>query len=548
MMMTRRKFCVLDTQLLLKTLVGVAWAATFPLQAQENDRLARMQAEAVASNIATWGHWGPAADKYSSWTSHTNRLVPIYTFGCQLGAVTGEQSVYRKPERLRELYGRMPTHTVNPDAEYCDQTDIFRLQQLAAESGKQRIILFVFDGMDWQTTRAAAIAKSGMVAYESGRGSGLAFQDYRAAETDFGFMVTSPHNEGTHTDVNGQRVTNPGGQIAGGYDVARGGGTPWQATDNSLYPIAKDEAPHAFTDSAAAASSMCAGIKTYNDAINVDFAGHEVLPIARVLQDQGFAVGVVTSVPISHATPACAYANNVHRDDYQDLTRDLLGLPSVFHPGGLVGVDVLLGAGWGETKDADGSQGDNFVPGNRYLTADDWAALPVAAGGKYTVVQRTAGRSGRDVLGAAVKQAISGRDRLFGYFGVSGGHLPFQTADGSFDPVSSVGNPDVARAEAYSPADLLENVDLSDMTMAAVDVLNARSPRWWLMVEAGDVDWANHSNNIDNSVGAVLSGERAFQRLVEWIESHGGWQDTCLILTADHGHYLVLDQPQLLSE
>jgi alkaline phosphatase len=66
------------------------------------------------------------------------------------------------------------------------------------------------------------------------------------------------------------------------------------------------------------------------------------------------------------------------------------------------------------------------------------------------------------------------------------------------------------------------------------------------MVEAGDVDWANHSNNIDNSIGAVISGDNAFHAVTGWVEKHGGWNDTVLILTADHGHYLVLNRPEML--
>ena len=84
------------------------------------------------------------------------------------------------------------------------------------------------------------------------------------------------------------------------------------------------------------------------------------------------------------------------------------------------------------------------------------------------------------------------------------------------------------------------------MALAAVEVLNSRSENWWLMIEAGDVDWANHSNNIDNSIGAVLSGDDAFASVVSWIEQNGGWQDTALILTADHGHYLNLKKPEAL--
>ncbi len=58
------------------------------------------------------------------------------------------------------------------------------------------------------------------------------------------------------------------------------------------------------------------------------------------------------------------------------------------------------------------------------------------------------------------------------------------------------------------------------------------------MVEAGDVDWANHANNIDNSIGAVISGDLAFRTITNWVEKHGGWEETAVIVTADHGHFL----------
>jgi alkaline phosphatase len=166
-----------------------------------------------------------------------------------------------------------------------------------------------------------------------------------------------------------------------------GGETPWSDHANAHYLIADhSELKHAYTDSASSATAMTCGVKTYNNAINVDSRGREVRPLARDLQEQGFAVGAVSSVPISHATPACAFANNVHRNDYQDITRDMLGRPSSFHPGGLPGLDVLLGAGWGEQRDADGGQGANFVPGNRYLASADREAISADHGGPFIVV------------------------------------------------------------------------------------------------------------------------------------------------------------------
>ena len=96
-------------------------------------------------------------------------------------------------------------------------------------------------------------------------------------------------------------------------------------------------------------------------------------------------------------------------------------------------------------------------------------------------------------------------------------------------------------------SDVDENPTLADMTRAALDVLEAKGP-FWLMIEAGDVDWAEHANNIDTCIGAVKSGDAAFQAVVKWVERHGGWDDTAVIVTADHGHMFVLDDAARFAE
>lgn len=510
------------------------------------DYVQELQSVAVSTRMAPWAHWGPNARTFSSWTSHSNRLIPLYSFGMGLETVTGANSAYRDENRIKELYGQLPQETLNPQATYCDQTDVFRLQEMAAKSGKKCIVLFVFDGMDWQTTRAAAIYQSQRV-YSEGRGSGLHFLDYRGAKTDYGYFVAAPHSAGTKFNVNDQRITAQG-EIPGGYAPRLAGDTPWSVAADPLYWIGKGAIKHAYPDSSATATAMTTGHKTYNEAINVDPFGRPLMTIAHQLQEQDYAIGVVTSVPICHATPACAYSRNVSRDDYQDLTRDLLGLPSVFHPGqALPGVDVLIGAGFGITNEKDGDQGANFVPGNRYLTEADAKACDVNHGGKYHVTMRTKGQPGGDVLALGAKQAIEGKHRFFGYFGGPNGHLPFQTADGGYDPVRGMKDKDtVDKPEIYKPEDITENPTLSQMTSAALDVLKSRSDKIWLMVEAGDVDWANHQNNLDASIGAVLSGDEAFKTTTDWIEKNVGWDNAVVLLTADHGHYLVLDDPTVL--
>ncbi len=165
------------------------------------DYICRLQTDADNQLHADFGHWGWEADKYELWGTHSNRLIPVYTFGTRgageridLNSYAGDHSPYRRAEELQRLYGQVPHGTLNPQADYCDQTNIADLQRAALAAGKKQIFLVIFDGMDWQTTWAASIYKQQRIAYESGRGTGLHFQDYTAdGTTQFGAMVTSPY-------------------------------------------------------------------------------------------------------------------------------------------------------------------------------------------------------------------------------------------------------------------------------------------------------------------------------------------------------------------
>jgi len=515
-----------------------------------------LQTKAIEQGRADFGHWGVDPQKYSHWSSHSNRLIPVYTFGTKgagpridLTSYTGANSPYRSESELKRIYGRLPEKTLSDTAEYLDQTNIFDMQLAGAAAGKKHIFLVIFDGMDWQTIRAAAIQATQQIQFEEGRGTGLHWLDYTAAgTTQFSYMVTSAHNEGTDVDVNAQTVKNPGGKMLGGYDPMRGGATPWATPGSLPYLIsqpATEPAMHDYTDSSSSATSMTAGIKTFNGAVNVDHTGVPVETIAHRLQAQGWLVGAVSSVPISHATPAAAYAHNVERDDYQDLTRDLLGLKSISHPKTpLQGLDVVIGGGFGYAELIRKTQGDNFVAGNVYLTTADREAVDLKLGGKYVVAMREAGVNGAERLQAAAAEAAAGKHRLLGFYGNGkyNGHLPFATADGDYQP--TIGRS--KKAEAYSTEDLTENPNLAQMTRAGITAIARPNQKFWLMVEAGDVDWANHDNNLDNSIGAVKSGDAAIKVITDWVEQHSNWDETLMIVTADHGHLLVLDKPELL--
>lgn len=528
----------------LLIVLGGSCSGLFVTGLQAEDFVAELQKKAIADRMAPWGYWGPKPDSYNGWTNHSNRLIPVYVYGASFQQYMKEGSIYRDPERLKALYQRTPESTFNPDADYADQTDIFRLQKQVIQNGKKNVILIVFDGMDWQTTWMAANYASKRVAYTEGRGTGLTMQDYRGVETDYGYVVTSPHDDGEEPDVDRQCLKDEPVDKFGGYNWRLAGSFPWSRAVDVEYPIGRSRVcPHSYTDSSSSATSLTAGVKTFNGSVNVMPNLDKVETIAHWAQrEKRMSVGAVTSVPISHATPAASYAHNVSRDDFQDLTRDLIGLPSIAHPTTpLSGLDVLIGSGWGEQAKEPGGQGANFIPGNRYLTAEDVEEIQTREDRRYTFVQRTMDRHGAEVLREATQVAIKSKTRLLGFFGVANGHLPFQTADGDYKPVE-----DIRDAEKYSKKDLNENPLLGDMAEAALEILSQNDNGFWLMIEAGDVDWANHANNVDNSIGAVLSGDRAVKRVFDWVESKKSWGDTVVIITADHGHYLNIVQPEAL--
>ena len=117
-----------------------------------------------------FGSQGPLSI-FSNHGSPSIRLLPFYSFGSKIdmGAVMGANSLYRDPAKIKALYGFLPEHTVNPDAEYADQSDLYRVQRDAVARGARHLFIVWFDGMDWPTTRAAAIVKSGRV-YTEGKG------------------------------------------------------------------------------------------------------------------------------------------------------------------------------------------------------------------------------------------------------------------------------------------------------------------------------------------------------------------------------------------
>lgn len=141
-------------------------------------------------------------------------------------------------------------------------------------------------------------------------------------------------------------------------------------------PLAMNKLPYAgfartasasarITDSAAAATALATGTKTRNGTLGLDAKGVRLESCAEVAKKSGKKVGIITTVTITHATPAGFYAHTRRRSDRDVIIRDLVAS----------GFDYFAGGGLGAS---DEEEAYAFVASNGYhivRTTDEFKAL-----------------------------------------------------------------------------------------------------------------------------------------------------------------------------
>jgi alkaline phosphatase len=75
---------------------------------------------------------------------------------------------------------------------------------------------------------------------------------------------------------------------------------------------------------------------------------------------------------------------------------------------------------------------------------------------------------------------------------------------------------------------------LATMTRGAINVLSRNPNGFFLMVEGGAVDQASHSNRAGRMIEEMIDFTAAVEAVVQWVEAHSNWDETLLIVTADH--------------
>ena len=88
------------------------------------------------------------------------------------------------------------------------------------------------------------------------------------------------------------------------------------------------------TDSAAGATAIATGQKTYNGAISVDLSGDSLPTLMEMLSGEGYLTGAIATSSITHATPACFYAHSDEREKEEDIALDLVNSQLSYFAGG----------------------------------------------------------------------------------------------------------------------------------------------------------------------------------------------------------------------
>jgi alkaline phosphatase len=81
---------------------------------------------------------------------------------------------------------------------------------------------------------------------------------------------------------------------------------------------------------------------------------------------------------------------------------------------------------------------------------------------------------------------------------------------------------------------------LTDMTLKALDILKKNKNGFFLHVEAGRIDHAHHGGNAKRALLDAVELSKAVSLTVDYLKTNGLFEDTLIIVTADHSHTLTI--------
>ncbi|MCB9248756.1 MAG: alkaline phosphatase [Ignavibacteriales bacterium] len=297
------------------------------------------------------------------------------------------------------------------------------------------------------------------------------------------------------------------------------------------------------TDSAASGSAIATGKKTDKGVLSVDTLNNPMETIIDKFEKQGKSTGVISTVPFSNATPAAFVAHNKSRQNYKEIAEEMI-LKSK--------VDVIMGGGH-PFYTAAGKLVSEFSEryigskeiwdmnnGGKPIIDEEGKLLPESkyryVGGKDTWDMLSKGTAGNDADGDGVFDEwtlIQDRESFQEFMN---GETPKRLI-GVFKSGQATQVERDTTNEKWTPFSVpfIQTIPtLKEMTLAAINVLDENPKGFFLMSEGGAVDWAAHDNNLSRTIEEQIDFNLAVEAACNWVEENSSWDETLIIVTADH--------------
>lgn len=229
------------------------------------------------------------------------------------------------------------------------------------------------------------------------------------------------------------------------------------------------------TCSSASGTAIACGEKANNGTVGINKDSVNVKSVAYCLQEEGYNIGIISSVPVNHATPASFYAHETSRSNYYSIASQI---PAT-------GFEFFASAGFLDYKDKKGDKEpiDQVIEAQGYTVCYGLEEFRNEAAGKEKVIFCQESNRQED-------------------------------------------------AENYvSDAKTAEDITLAQMVELGIETLGDKEP-FFIMCEGGTIDWAAHDNRTMSMVENVIDFDNAVKVAYQFYLEHP--DETLIVVTADH--------------
>lgn len=274
------------------------------------------------------------------------------------------------------------------------------------------------------------------------------------------------------------------------------------------------------TDSSAGATAISTGVKCPNMRVAMDREGNKLPHMLYDAESLGKATGVLSTVRLTHATPASFVTYDVGRGNEEEIARKML-LESP--------VDLIMAPGhpWFDdnAKQEGGQEPDKFATTGTYEYV----------GGLELWKQLLEGTAGGDANGDGTPDPWKLIDTTEGIVSLAAMPQPARVL--ALVPVRSTLQCNRAgdeNAEAFAVPLTPGLPTMAQMATSALSQLSQDPDGFYIMMEGGAIDWAGHGNKAGRLVEEQIDFDKAVEAVVAWVEAHSSWDETMLFITADH--------------